>query len=555
MSEFIHTLGAPLPIRPLALRTYLILFAVALALPLTALAIFAFRELADRDEDAVEERVVQLVRSLAANVDRELSRAMTTLETLATSPALETGDLAAFHDQARRAISPEQAGVLLVDRSLKQLLNTRAPFGTDLPPTSDPETANRVFSTGERQVSDAFMGVVSKQYVINIEVPVMQGNSIRYVLILATDAARMSALLQTQGLTGDWLTEITDRKGIVLARSREHEAFVGRPVNSETLALKRSTKGVFRAPTLNGEVLGASVRSGISGWLISATLPVSVAEASRRRGRYFSFALIGTGLGLGLALALLFGWYITKPLSGTTAAAEELGRGNLVEFRPSLLSEANAIANALSEASTELRRRQDHSEFLLRELAHRSKNQLAVVTGMATQTAKHAHSIEDFIDQFSRRVQGLAKSQNLMVERQWTGAPLEALVRTHLDLFGVQSRVDIAGPHVFVDANAAQNLGFALHELATNAVKYGALTSTDARLSIRWHLTSDGRLHIYWDESGIVRRDGPIRPGFGSLVVSKLVPQALQGTASARFSDEGYHWHLDIPDKFVLRDA
>ncbi|HET9395793.1 MAG TPA: sensor histidine kinase, partial [Nitrospiraceae bacterium] len=164
-------------------------------------------------------------------------------------------------------------------------------------------------------------------------------------------------------------------------------------------------------------------------------------------------------------------------------------------------------------------------------------------------------SIQEFVGQFSRRIQGLAKSQELMVQRQWTGAPLEALVRGHLDLFGVEQRAEIAGPSVLVDANAAQNLGFALHELATNATKYGALSTPDARLRIRWELTADGRLHIHWTESGIARSEPPNRQGFGSLVITKLVPQALQGTATTEFSAEGFHWHLDIPDTFVLHEA
>jgi two-component sensor histidine kinase len=520
------------------------------------LTIFAFREIADLDEDAVEERIAQVARSLASNVDREISRAMVTLETLATSLALEKNDLATFHDQARRAISPEQAGILLVDRTLKQLVNTRAPFGTDLPPTSDPETANRVFATAERQVSDAFLGVVSKQHVINIEVPVMHGEGVRYVLIMALDARRFANLLETQGLSNEWMTEIVDRKGVVLARSHEHEASVGRPVDPELLAAKRSSKGVFQAQAAGGErIVGASARSAIADWLISATLPLSVAESSRRRGRLFSIALIGTGLGLGVALAFLFAAHITRPLRAATAAAADVGHGKIVGYTPATLQEANSLTFALSEASSELRRRQEHSEFLLRELAHRSKNQLAVITGMATQTARNASSIQEFVDQFSRRIQGLAKSQELMVERQWTGAPLEALVRGHLDLFGVEKRAEIMGPSVFVDANAAQNLGFALHELATNATKYGALSTSDARLQIHWELTSDGRLHIHWIESGIARSEPPNRQGFGSLVITKLVPQALQGTATTEFSAEGFRWHLDIPDTFVLREA
>ena len=543
-----HALGDALPIRPLVLRTYLILFAVALTLPLAALAIFAFRELADLDEDAIEERVAQVARSIASSVDRELSRAMVTLETLATSAALEKGDLAAFHDQARRAISPDEAGILLVDRTLKQLLNTRAPFGTDLPLTSDPETANQVFATGQRQVSDIFRGVVSKQHVINIEVPVRQSGQGKYVLIMALDAKRFADLLDAQGLANEWMTEIIDRKGAVLARSREHDAFVGQRVDAELLAAKRSSKGVFRARPRDGEtVLGASAHSGISGWLISATLPSSIAQSSQRRGRLFSVALVGTGLGLGVALAFGFGAYMTRPLSAATAAAADLGRGRIVDYKHSPLQEANALTLALSDASKELRRRQDHSEFLLRELAHRSKNQLAVIMGMATQTARHAGSIQDFIGQFSQRIQGLSKSQDVMLQRDWTGASLEALVQAHLELFGVEQRAEISGSNLFVNASAAQNLGFALHELATNSTKYGALATSNGHLKVHWDLTPDGRLHIHWTESGLSPSERPNREGFGSLVVKKLVPQALQGAATTELSADGFHWHLDIP--------
>lgn len=525
-------------------------------MPLAALAIVAFRELADLDGDATEERVSQVVRALTANVDRELSRAMVTLEILATSPALEKDDLAAFHDQARRAINPEQAGILLIDRTLKQLLNTRAPFGTDLPPTSDPETANRVFASGERQVSDVFLGVVSKHHVINIEVPVIQGETVRYVLIMAFDVQRFADLLMAQGLTNDWTTEIIDRKGVIVARSREHAASVGRPVDPKLLETKRSSKGVFASTAASGEpVIGASARSGIAGWLVSATLPVSVAQSLQQRGRFFSLTLIGTALLLGAILAFVFGSFMTRPLSAATAAAADLGQGRIVEYTPSSLQEANALTTALSEASKELRRRHEHTEFLLRELAHRSKNQLAVIMGIASQTARHADSKEDFIAQFSRRVQGLAKSQDLMVQRQWIGAHLGALVRAHLDLFGAEKRADISGPDLMLDANAVQNIGFALHELATNSTKYGALATPGARLQIRWELTDDARVHIHWMESGIGSSEPPSRQGFGSLVVAKLVPQALQGTAKVEFTDGAFHWRLEFPDTFVLRQT
>ncbi|MET0191860.1 MAG: hypothetical protein ABW200_00645, partial [Hyphomicrobiaceae bacterium] len=133
-------------IPPQRIRTFLVLFGVALTLPLLAIALLAFHQMTHLEEQELERRVQQVALDLGGDIDRELDRAMVTLETLASSPLLAQGDYAAFYEQAARAINPDRAGIILVDASMQQLLNTRAPFGPVLPPTSDPETARRVFA-------------------------------------------------------------------------------------------------------------------------------------------------------------------------------------------------------------------------------------------------------------------------------------------------------------------------------------------------------------------------------------------------------------------------
>ena len=150
----------------------------------------------------------------------------------------------------------------------------------------------------------------------------------------------------------------------------------------------------------------------------------------------------------------------------------------------------------MSAAATELRRRQEHTQFLMRELAHRAKNQLAVVRGMAQQTARQSVSVEQFVTQFSQRIQGLAESQDLMLRQNWQGAWLADLVRAHLDLFGAVSRAHIKGPELFLSADAVQNIGFALHELATNASKHGAISAPGGSIGVTWYgPDADGRVH------------------------------------------------------------
>jgi len=256
----------PKLVPPRRIRTFLILFALALTLPLLLLAAYAFDRMASLEEAEIERRTVQVAQDLAGDIDRELDRVMITLETLATAIALRRADFAAFHEQANHAINPEQAGILLVDRDYKQLINTRAPYGTALPPTSDPETAKRVFDTGKRQVSDVFVGVISRRPVINAEVPVFVDGEARYALVMAIDAANFARILQSQRLESGWVTGITDNKGIILARSERHDDFVGKPLPKDLLDKSRSEKGAYRAISIAGtETLRSTVRSQQAG--------------------------------------------------------------------------------------------------------------------------------------------------------------------------------------------------------------------------------------------------------------------------------------------------
>src|SRR5438067_1113395 len=152
---------------------------------------------------------------------------------------------------------------------------------------------------------------------------------------------------------------------------------------------------------------------------------------------------------------------------------------------------------------TERKQREAHVRFLMREIAHRSKNLLAVIQAMARQTAVTAGSAHDFEQIFSARLQALAASHDILMDEDWHGASIEELVRTqvghYVDLIG--TRIDLAGPEMMLKPEAAQNLGLALHELATNAAKYGALCNEEGHVEIRWDLDQD-RFKIAWQEIG-----------------------------------------------------
>jgi len=190
-----------------------------------------------------------------------------------------------------------------------------------------------------------------------------------------------------------------------------------------------------------------------------------------------------------------------------------------------------------------------HLRDIMRELTHRSKNLLAVIQAMARQTARHAGTTEGFLDQFSARLQALAASHDLLVQESWHGASLSELIRSqlghYLDRDG--SQVSVEGPAVLLKPEAAQSLGLAIHELATNAAKYGGLSVPTGRVSIDWQVRPGDGIEIVWTESGGPGVTEPKRRGFGSLVVERNLARSLDADVKLEFLPQGARCRMLIP--------
>lgn len=188
----------------------------------------------------------------------------------------------------------------------------------------------------------------------------------------------------------------------------------------------------------------------------------------------------------------------------------------------------------------------------MRELTHRSKNLLAVIQGMARQTAHHVGDVESFLDRFGARLQALARSHDLLVQESWHGASLDDLIRSQLGhyLDREKSQVSLEGPDVQLSPEAAQSLGLALHELATNAAKHGALSSLNGRVRIEWNrLAADtgGGIEIIWSESQGPKVDAPTKRGFGSLVIERNLSRTLGAEVELTFAAGGLRCRVTVP--------
>lgn len=208
---------------------------------------------------------------------------------------------------------------------------------------------------------------------------------------------------------------------------------------------------------------------------------------------------------------------------------------------------------------TEDREREEQIAFLMRELSHRSKNALAVVQSIARQTAKTSRDLDEFYKRFEERVGGMAASLDLLFARDWQGVSIRQLLQSQIGhyLGDDEHRLVAEGPDLLLTADATQNLGLALHELSTNAAKYGALSVPSGRVKIKWRILDASAdepslFEIKWRESGGPKVKKPARKGFGQEVVQRLVEKALSGEVKLNFHPDGVKWRLLVPAGQVL---
>jgi PAS domain S-box-containing protein len=231
------------------------------------------------------------------------------------------------------------------------------------------------------------------------------------------------------------------------------------------------------------------------------------------------------------------------------------GRALVVEREPD--GRARRTVTVVTDI-TEQKENEEHVRFLLRELSHRSKNLIAVIQGIAHRTVRTAVSLQDFEARFNRRLTALAASHNVLINQDWKAAPLDALIREQLTSFteGDASRVAVQGPPILVNANSAQLIGLAIHELATNAVKHGALALPAGRVSITWNGPDEkSLLDLHWHETDGPPVAAPTRTGFGHTVIKDMIARGLDANVEMNFARTGLSWRAHIPIAALLSDT
>jgi PAS domain S-box-containing protein len=358
---------------PRSLRTYLLVFGLALLLPALGLGAASAWQVVRAYQGAAEGRLLDTARALALALNSEFETYRAAAIALASSPSVRLAPdegVAALRPWAS-ALAEGLGGARIVINDAapgyRQLLNTRRPEDAPPPPPAQPgqgawDLISRVIETGEPAISDLFLGRTSGELLVGIAAPVLRDGRVERVVVIAVDPSRLSALLLRQSLAGEAFASVADRHGRIVARSRDHERFLGTVPPSLRAAPLAAQLGIFRSPTSYG-FKGVYAREALlnaAGWTVVVVEPLAAHRAVWLR------PLLGLGLGAVLVLALAVATaaamarMILSPIRSLRQQADAVAEGGpadalVVAAPPARVAEFDALWKSISQASAALR--------------------------------------------------------------------------------------------------------------------------------------------------------------------------------------------------------
>ncbi|MGX4642803.1 response regulator [Massilia sp. SYSU DXS3249] len=372
-----------------------------------------------RDAQQAQDRsMAETARAMALLVDNELEKKEEVLRALAVSPALAEGRLPDFYEHARRVVPPPDSTVILFDLESRQLLNTRRPFGSALPTRNASNIAALMARYGSERalVSDLFTGQVAKRQDFAIQLPVKVDGTLRYMLAMGVNASSLQGLLMRQHLPEAWLASVVDRNGIIVARTRQPERYVGKPVRpASRLHAFRARETMYESRTLDGidSRVYASTVPGAD-WKVLLSVPTSELRQAPLRAAALLGGLMALLLLIGLVAARRFANRAIAPIEALGDSARALGEGIDVPYRRLGWAELDNVAQRLAEASTRIRHAQGEMEA-------------RVATAIAaTERAQTALLKNQKLEALGRLTGGIAHEYNNLLQTLTTALQLAA---------------------------------------------------------------------------------------------------------------------------------
>ncbi len=540
-------------LRSRSITGQLFLFALAFGGPLLLLSGFIGWQYVRQEERRIENLAITQAASVAAQIDNQLATFLASLNVISVGASVVNGNADDIRARLDQIDIPDTVWFTLRDRNGRQLLNTAVPAGQPLPTFSgkgDPV----LFEQGQRYVSNLIWAPMAKTWAVTVNVPVRSPpvtGEVKYAITAAIPSEYFVDLL-TRAAPAGWVVTINDRDGYILARSQSHAEFVGKPMARQGWELSKDTPpggaGLWHnIRNLEGVLVrGAFQRMSSTGWLIGVTALPEVYRAPQRDTILVGLALVALALLLAVALATLMGRRITKAIDALQTKAMAMREMKVIDLPKTSLQEVNAVAAILRDTTHVLREREEQQTTLIQELNHRVKNTLATIQSISRLTLRNTPDPVSFERAFSERLLALSNTHNLLTDSAWEGVDLRELLATELKPFLTSPRVMLKGPAVTLTSKVAVALGMAVHELATNAIKYGALHEGDGSIRITWSVAAD-ILTLDWRERCGREIQPPTKLGFGTRLIKQTIVRELQGQVEQTFLRDGLHLTLRVP--------
>ena len=371
-----------------------------------------------RDRDAAFDRVMETVRSIRIVMDSEVNSITAGLQVLALSQTLQRGDIDGFRRNAEAFVDlyAEESALVLADSEGNQLLNTRVPAGTALPPRQNQAGTEAIFRTMRPAYSRVFIGSVSRTPIITIDVPVMKDGKAIYVLSFNPPLKLFQRIVQEQRPSADWTISLFDQDGVNFARVPNPEQTIGQRASPTLYSeLFKANEAKVSTVSLEGvTLLTAFTRSRLTGWTVAAGIASHTLTAPLLRTLLTTAAIGLVLLAIGLAFAI-------------------------------------RMATHIADAET-------MQDLLVNELNHRVKNTLSTVQSIASQTFRSTTDTADAQRNFGDRIVALGRVHSLLNEERWKGADVGSIAESVMEPYTAEpGRVEMAGPDV--QMTSAQALG------------------------------------------------------------------------------------------------
>jgi len=527
---------------------YLVVLALVAFVPVMAFAAVLLQRNNEAQQEIVQTLILATAEAVGQAVDQQTDGMITTLKGFSTAPVVTDADLHALYDRGASVLAGTGTYLALIDSNFNVLLNTRFPYGRPTVLQLSHKAIQRSLTTGQIIISDAVYSPAVKTWVVPIFLPVTLPDGRRAAFVITQDADNIGSVLLHRQMPDGWRIALVDAQNNVISATPESQLKQGQPFYFDRSPETEGQKG-WQPFTVDGhDYVSIAATSSDTGWRVVAWAPAAAVERPLSNSL---LTLIVGGIVIVAAASLstfFLSREITRSVSGLARDARRLGTGEPVPPRDYPISEIVDVASAIAAAAKQRQASETEVRFLMRELAHRSKNQMTVIAAMAKQSARGADSVPEFVQSFERRIFGLARSTDLLLANGIAGIDLEELLTSQVTPFWPLDgeRVEFSGPAIRLNNQSAQILGMAAHELATNAAKYGAFFTEDGRLRVTWSIDADG-LAVNWRERVKVLPPRPDRRGFGTTVLENMVGSALGAAVTRTLHEDGIEWHFVVP--------